>query len=83
MKDSSALAIVVIKESDYPNHMKNRRKDRDIRRYLPFNELQDLNNNSEATNKEIIKHLKTHSIINKEFFFQSTKLLFYFNRRTM
>jgi len=80
MKDSSALAIVVIKESDYPNHMKNRRKDRDIQRYLPFNELQD---NSEATNKEIIKHLKTHSIINKEFFLQSTKLHFYFNRGTM
>jgi len=59
------LAIVLIKESDYPNYMENRRKDRDILRYLPFNELQDLNNNSQATNGEIIKRLKTHSIIKK------------------
>ncbi len=62
-KDISTLAIAVIKETDYPNHMKTRRKDPNIRRYLPFNELENVNNNLELTNEKIIKRLKDHSII--------------------
>lgn len=49
--------------------MKNRRKDQDILRYLPFNEFDDVNNNLEAQNGHIHKRLKAHSIINKKTFY--------------
>ena len=77
------MAITVTKGTDYPIHMKNRRKDLNILRYLPFNELEDVNNNLETANEKIIKRLKTHSMIYKEFFILLTKLFFYFNRRPM
>jgi hypothetical protein len=59
--DIGALAIVVIKATDYPKYMKNRRNDGNILRYLPFNELEDVDNKLETTNESIIKRLKSHS----------------------
>jgi hypothetical protein len=67
--DSASLTIVVIKGTDYPNHMKNRRKDKNIARFLPFKELDDVDNNLETTNEKIVKRLKTHSMISIIFFF--------------
>jgi hypothetical protein len=68
-KDTSALAIAVIKGTDYPIYMKNRRNDPKILRYLPFNELDNVNNHLETDNEKIIKLLKDHSIINQNLFF--------------
>jgi hypothetical protein len=67
-KDTSTLAIAVIKGTDYPIYMKNRRKDLNILRYLPFNELDNVNNNLEIDNEKLIKRLKDHSIINRNLF---------------
>ncbi|CAF0756222.1 unnamed protein product [Rotaria sp. Silwood1] len=59
-RDNSTLAVAVIKEIDYPMYMKDRRKNRNILRYLPFNELQDVDSNLENGNKEVTKRLKVH-----------------------
>ena len=66
-KDTSVMAIAVIKGTDYPILMKNRRKDPSIRRYLPFNELENVNNNLETSDGKIIKLLKDHSITKPRF----------------
>ncbi|CAF2532279.1 unnamed protein product [Rotaria sp. Silwood2] len=58
--DNSTFAVAVIKEIDYPVYMKNRRKDKTILQFLPFNELQDVDSNLENDNKEITKRLKVH-----------------------
>ncbi len=78
------MSLAVIGTNEYPNFMKNRRSDQSIRQYLPFNEFNNVNNISKATNKKLIKSLKIHSIISKEFFFiLLTKLFFYLNRDAM
>jgi len=59
---------VVTKGTDYPVYMKNRRKDNTILRYLPFNELENVDSNLETKNESITKSLKHHSIIYKEYF---------------
>ncbi|CAF0795077.1 unnamed protein product [Rotaria sordida] len=71
-KDNSTLAIAVVKETDYPIHMRDRRENKTILRYLPFNELQGVDSNLEYSNKEITKRLKLH----KE---QSSKQLILWN----
>ncbi len=59
---------MVTKGTDYPFYMKNRRKDNTILRYLPFNELENVDSNLETKNESITKSLKHHSIIYKEYF---------------
>ncbi|UJR35729.1 hypothetical protein I4U23_028479 [Adineta vaga] len=59
-KDNGTLAILVTKSTDYPQFMKDRRKNQNILRYLPFNELDDLDNNFEISNSEVMKRLKIH-----------------------
>ncbi|CAF1436903.1 unnamed protein product [Adineta steineri] len=59
-RDNAALAVVVTKITDYPDLMKERRGDRNILRYLPFNELDDVNNNLTTSDATITKRLKIH-----------------------
>jgi hypothetical protein len=54
---------VVTKGTDYPVYMKSRRKDNTILRYLPFNELENVDSNLQTNNESITKSLKHHSII--------------------
>ena len=74
---------MVTKGTDYPICMKNRRKDKDILRYLPFNELDNVDNNLEISNENIIKRLKYHSIIFKDSFLYRIHFSIYFNRGSM
>ncbi|CAF4278004.1 unnamed protein product, partial [Adineta steineri] len=59
-RDNAALAVVVTKITDYPDLMKERRRDGNILRYLPFNELDDVNNNLTTSDATITKRLKIH-----------------------
>ena len=56
-----SLAVVVVKERDYPNEMKKRRQDQTIRHYLPFDELEHADKCLEASDGSIIKRIKKHS----------------------
>ncbi len=62
VKDDGGLTIGVIKEKDYPKIAEMRRRDKTISRYIPFNEINDMDVNFEGGEKEIIKHLKLYSI---------------------
>jgi hypothetical protein len=76
------LAIVVIKGTDYPKYMKNRRKDKSILRYLPFNELEDVDTNLDSTDDRITKRLKSHSLLYERLFLCQINFFLYFHRGT-
>lgn len=59
---TSTLAIAVSKTSDYLLQMKTRRKDPYLRRYLPFHELDNIDENLDLADEKIIKRLKDQSI---------------------
>ena len=61
LKDNGALAVLVTKATDYPEYMRSRWKSPNIRRYLPFSELNNLERNLGESNNDIVKSLKSHS----------------------
>ncbi|CAF1354733.1 unnamed protein product [Adineta ricciae] len=75
LKDNGALAVLVTKGTEYPEYMRSRRKSPNIRRYLPFSELDNLERNLGGSNNDIIKILKSH----RE---QRGKQLVFFNNDT-
>ena len=60
---NSSLAIAVIKADDYRTHMIARRTNENILRYLPFNELKDVDRDLTAGPEHISASLKAHSKI--------------------
>ncbi|CAF3877017.1 unnamed protein product [Rotaria magnacalcarata] len=57
---NSSLAIAVIKAVDYRTHMIDRRTNANILRYLPFNELQDVDRDLTARPERISASIKAH-----------------------
>ena len=68
---TSTLAIAVIKTSDYLFHMKTRRTDPYLRRYLPFHEMGNIDENLDLADEKIIKRLKDQSISARNLLFFS------------
>lgn len=54
-----------MRAADYPDHMKGRRIDGNISRYLPFHELRSVDLNLQASPKEVLGAVKIHSNISK------------------
>ena len=79
--NTGALAIALIKGTDYPEHLENRR-DKHISRYIPFNEFEDIDSNIEINERNIIKLFQSYSLIYKIISSLSNKIFFYLNRKT-
>jgi hypothetical protein len=62
IKDTDGLTIGVIKETKYSETVRMRRTDEKIRRYIPFKELNDMDDNLEGGDTEIRNRLKHYSI---------------------
>lgn len=52
--------------------MKTRQKDPSLRRYLPFHELDNIDENLDLDNEKIIKRLKDQSISARYLFFSTS-----------
>ncbi len=62
IKDTDGLTIGVIKETKYPETVRMRRTDKRIRPYIPFRELNNMDDMLEGGDTEIRNRLKQHSI---------------------